>query len=113
MTISENTRRQIAVLARRSRARSSTFTPDRPTEWRPHEVLSPESGLPYTEPGAWDLVARRIEEGHEVEVIALRRPRGATGYVMKIFLEPGRPLLYVKVEVRSGRILGRSFHYSR
>jgi hypothetical protein len=38
---------------------------------------------------------------------------GATGYVMKIELEPAVPVLYVKLELRSGRILGRSFHYSK
>ena len=36
----------------------------------------------------------------------------ATGYVMKIDIEPGRPQLYVKLQLGSGQIIGRSFHYS-
>ena len=34
------------------------------------------------------------------------------GYVMKIDLNPGRPLLYVKLELGSGEVIGRSFHES-
>ncbi len=75
-------------------------------------MISPDSGLPFTDAGAWDLIATRIEERQEVEVICLRRPEGAAAYVMKIFLEVNRPRLYVKVELLSGRIWGRSFHYS-
>lgn len=37
---------------------------------------------------------------------------GGTGYVMEIELEAGKPMLYVKLELGSGRIFGRSFHYS-
>ena len=31
---------------------------------------------------------------------------------MKIRIDPNAPVLYVKVEFRAGKILGRSFHYS-
>ena len=61
---------------------------------------------------AWDLIASKLEEGHEVEAVQLREPPGRTGYVMKIELEAGKPMLYVKLELGSGRIFGRSFHYS-
>ena len=47
-----------------------------------------------------------------MEVITLDNPRGKTGYVMKIELEPAAPRLYVKVQLDAGRIFGRSFHYS-
>ena len=76
-------------------------------------MRNPDGGLPFSDTGAWDLIASKIESGHDVEVISLAKPLGATGYVMKIALEPTAPLLYVKLELRSGRILGRSFHYSR
>ena len=76
-------------------------------------MRNPDGGLPFTDTGAWDLIASKIESGHDIEVITLEKPPGATGYVMKIALEPTAPLLYVKLELRSGRILGRSFHYSR
>lgn len=82
-------------------------------------MLNPASGLGlsftdagFTDAGAWDLIASRLEDGHDVEVMTLDVPRGATGYVMKIELEPAVPRLYVKLQLHNGRIFGRSFHYS-
>ena len=82
---------------------------------QPHQVIDPASGFdaPFTNAGAWELIAAKLESGHDVEAVALRKPAGATGYAMKIEIDPAAPLLYVKVEPRAGRILGRSFHYSR
>ena len=54
----------------------------------------------------------KIEAGHPVEPIQLDKPQGATGYVMKIDIGHGQLQLYVKLQLRSGRIVGRSFHYS-
>ena len=71
-----------------------------------------ELDAPFTDSGAWDLIAARLEDGHDVEVITLDNPRGKTGYVMKIELAPAAPRLYVKVQLHAGRIFGRSFHYS-
>ena len=114
MSIDDATRHQLSVLARRPRARRTEFSAARPARWQPRQVLDPTGGLdaPFTEVGAWELIASRLEDGHAVEVIELRKPPGATGYVMKIDLGSGAPLVYVKLELRSGRILGRSFHYS-
>ncbi len=85
---------------------------ERPTRWRPQTVNEPESGLPFTDRGAWNFVADCIEEGHELQERFLRKPEGARGYVMHIRLEANRSLLYVKVELVGGRLWGRSFHYS-
>ena len=113
MAIREDIRRQIVVLARRPSVRSSAFTTERPTNWRPNTVVNPETGDPFTWLGAWDFIATCAERGHEIEVLPLRKPAGATAYVMKIWLEANRRRLYVKLELRSGRILGRSFHESQ
>ena len=61
---------------------------------------------------AWELIASKIEAGHPVETIELDQPPGAKGYVMKIDIEPGQPQLYIKLQLGSGAIYGRSFHYS-
>lgn len=66
----------------------------------------------FTDAAAWDFVASRLEEGEEVEVIELNRPKGAKGYVMKIQLRPGEPKLYVKLQMGPTKVIGRSFHYS-
>ena len=115
MSIDESLRRQIARAARRPRLRKrGNFSPGRPTKWQPTQVIDPAAGLdgPFTNAGAWELIASKLDHGHDVEVINLRKPRGARGYVMKIRIDPNAPMLYVKVEFRAGSIIGRSFHYS-
>lgn len=112
--IDPETRHQLVVLARRSRARTSAFSRSRPTDWRPTTVRNPEGLLDthFTDSTAWELVAARLEAGEEVEVIELRKPPGAKGYVIKIDMGADVPVLYVKLQLCAGRILGRSFHYS-
>ena len=107
-------RHQLVVLARRANARTTKFSPDRPSDWRPEQVRTPDGVLDthFTEKAAWDRIASSIEDGHPLETIQLDKPPGATGYVMKIDIEPGRPQLYIKLELGSGKIIGRSFHYS-
>lgn len=102
------------VLARRSGARESAYSRSRPTDWRPDDVRNPTGLLDgnFTDLTAWEFVASRLEEGEEVEVIDLRQPPGAKGYVMKIDLGAGVPTLYVKLQLGAGKIIGRSFHYS-
>ena len=113
MSIDDSIRHQLVTLVRRG-ARATEFTRARPTDWRPGEVPNPNGLLlPYfDDDSAWELIASSLEDGHDVETIALDRPPGKTGYVMKIALDPKRPLLYVKLELGSGVVIGRSFHES-
>lgn len=112
MAVREEIRQQLVALARNPRRRRHVFTSARPTRWLPHTAEQPESGLPFDHPTAWNLIADRIEGGQEIRKVTLRRPEGATAYVMKMRLVANRPLLYVKVELCFGEILGRSFHHS-
>lgn len=115
MSIDDSIRRQLARAARRPRSRNrGEFSPGRPTKWQPMQVIDPAGGLgaPFTNAGAWEFIASKLEGGHRVDVIDLRKPQGAQAYVMKIEIDPNGPRLYVKVEFRAGKILGRSFHYS-
>ena len=66
----------------------------------------------FTDPAAWELIAAKLEEGHPVEVVVLRKPKDKLGYVLKVDLGGGDPLIYIKLQVGSGKIIGRSFHYS-
>ena len=114
MQVDETTRHHLVVLARRRNARRTEFSRDRPTDWRPEQVRNPK-GLLYTyfsDDEAWELIASRIEDGHPLEVVHLDKPAGRTGYVMKIDIEQGQPQLYIKLQLGSGEIFGRSFHYS-
>jgi len=112
--IGDDIRRQLVAFARRPRDRISKWTRARPTDWRPESVNRPNAPFDSTfrDATAWDLIASKLEEGHAVEVIELRRPSGAKGYVMHIDIEAGRPQIYVKLELAGRKVFGRSFHYS-
>lgn len=112
--IDKETRRQLVSLARNPRARKSEFSPSQPTRWNPGQVRNPDGVIDmyFTPLTAWELIAIRLEEGEEVEVIELRQPKGAKGYVMLIDLGSELPKLYVKLQMRGGVIFGRSFHYT-
>ena len=107
-------RHELATLARNSRRRSSEFSRHRPTEWCPSEVRNPDGVLDthFTDSTAWELIAVRLEQGEHVKVIELHQPMGTKGYVMLIELGSDVPRLYVKLQLGSGKIFGRSFHYS-
>jgi hypothetical protein len=101
-------RRQLATLAARKKARVLGW----PRAWRPTTVINPEDGNPFTPAGARDFVARVLAEGKvSLEEIELDSPAGAKGYVLHIPM--GGRTLYVKLQLGSGQIIGRSFHYSR
>ena len=109
-------RNELAALARRKSARITAFRRERPTDWRPSQVRNPNGLLDayFTDESAWDLIASKVEdEGQPIEKVELNHPPGRTGYVMLIELGGDAPApLYVKLELGSGKIYGRSFHYS-
>lgn len=92
--------------------RSAKFSITRPTRWQPETVRNPDSWAngAFTDDTAWDLIASRLEAGEPVEEVALRKPPGAKGYVMKISLGPDVCLLYVKLQLGPKKVFGRSFH---
>ena len=116
VTLHPETRRELTLLARRGSARIVKFDPAAPSDWRPDQVRNPDGVLdPYfTDTTAWEFIATKLEEMHPVEIIELEKPPGKKGYVMKIDIGPGSktPQLYVKLQLGSGQIIGRSFHYS-
>lgn len=83
-----------------------------PRDWRPQEVRNPASLEVFTERGAWHLIADLLERGQPVEVVILDNPKGKTGYVMLADIGADVPLLYIKFQLGSGVVIGRSFHYS-
>jgi len=108
------TRHELIILSRRSKSRVSKFIPKRPTDWRPGTVINPDGVLEkyFTDASAWEFIALKLEQMHPVKVVNLRKPAGAKGYVMKIDIDANIPQLYVKLQLGSGKIYGRSFHYS-
>jgi hypothetical protein len=110
--IEDSVRQELIRRARDKRARQSIFSAQAPCDWRPHRVLKPESGLPFTEVEAWHFIADLLEVGHPCRQIALRKPRGQIAYVITTAGHQGCPEIYIKVTLSSNKINGRSFHDS-
>ena len=83
-----------------------------PCDWRPKTVENPESGMPFTDAGAWSFISALLKQGVPIEKITLKIPPGQEAYVMKYEIDPNRPVLYIKIHFGNGCVLGRSFHYS-
>ena len=66
----------------------------------------------FTDASAWEFIASQLEADCEVEPITLEKPLGAKGYVMKIELASDETPIYIRVQLRGNKIIGRSFHYS-
>lgn len=115
MSISESIRHQLITLARRKNARVVDWSRERPTDWRPQSVRNPGGIVDthFTDAAAWDLIVSQLSADCEVEPIILEKPPGATGYVMLIELDPDEKPIYIKLQLGSGKIIGRSFHYSQ
>lgn len=99
----ESIRRELVLLARRKRSRVMS------SRWMPHTVTNPETNEPFTDAAAWELVATCLEAGDEVSTVSLEIPAGRVGYVLEKVLA-NREQLYIKLQLGSGRIIGRSFH---
>lgn len=108
--MNQETLRQLIANCRRPSGRSIGF----PNEWTPHRVELPgAAGFVFSDPGAWDLIADRLDSGHAYEEMHLDVPPGALAVVMRIELDPAKRPLYVKVQLGYGnRAIGRSFHYT-
>jgi hypothetical protein len=106
---------QLRRLCLRRATRQTTFTKDRPSDWRPQSVVDPRpdaGGAVFTDAGAWDYIVELLDAGQPVSTITLDQPRGRTGFVMKVDCPDGRQL-YIKLQLGTGMVIGRSFHYSQ
>ena len=114
MCINLETRNQLVLSARRPNSRKVDWSDASPTDWQPSTLRNPKVILDqyFTPLSAWEFIAEQLEAGCEVEVVELRKPPGKNAYVMKIEIDQDLPRVYIKVELRSGKIWGRSFHYS-
>lgn len=112
MTKIERIRGELVRLCASRRTRRTEFTRERPTNWRPQQVVDPETEQPFTDEGAWAYIAAILEQGHEIEQIFLKKPLGKSGYVLKIMDKKSGKTIYVKLQIGSGFVYGRSFHYS-
>lgn len=115
MSITDEERKELARLARNKATRTTAFTRDRPTEWRPQQVQNTSetaSFIPYfTDEGAWNLIADLLENGYPVKVKILDLPPGAKAFEMHVESGSSLPRIYIKIQPGHGSVIGRSFHY--
>jgi hypothetical protein len=83
-----------------------------PSDWSPQTITSPENGMPFTQAGAWELIAELAQGGHPMREICLDRPPGDIAYEFLVDLAAATTTLYIKVQIKGGCIIGRSFHAS-
>ena len=108
-------RSQLIVLARRKNARITNWSREIPTDWRPRSVRNPHGDFDthFSNESAWELIASELEACREVEIISLDKLPGAKGYVMLIELEPDASPVYVKVQLRGNKVIGRKLSLLR
>jgi len=106
----EGIHRELAVPCRRRWCRVLGW----PRDWRPGTVVDPHDAdqQVFTEAGAWEFIAELLEAGHPIQEIELDNPAGKRGYVLVADGGDQRPEIYVKLQLGSGQVIGRSFHYS-
>jgi hypothetical protein len=112
MNIDETRRKELVRYARDKNARQSSFSAAAPCEWRPFEVLNPETGIPFNDVSAWNFLADLLENGHQCETIVLDKPQGQIGYVVLVAGYEPKSTIYIKVSLSKNKINGRSFHLS-
>jgi hypothetical protein len=88
------------------------FTRGRPCEWQPFKTLIPGGPDVFTDDGSWEFVADLLDAGHPLQEIELKKPPGKRGYVMQVEVKGRRPI-YIKLQLGSGQVFGRSFHDSK
>ncbi len=54
---------------------------------------------------------KSLEGGADVQEILLEKPPGKKGYVLKLAGQ-GTNVIYIKLQLGSGNVIGRSFHLS-
>jgi hypothetical protein len=105
-------RRKMARLARNKRFRRNDFSRNMPTEWRPWEIPSPSTDMPFTDREAWNFIADLLEADHPWEEVVLEKPQGCIAYVMTVAIANCETRLYIKIHLLGDYIYGRSFHLS-
>lgn len=107
--VPDNIRQELLRLCKESRSRTSVFSREAPTHWVPWKLYDPETGEAFTVNGAWLFIERALANGCQLQTIELDRPKGKTGYWFH-GTDPFGTRIYVKLQLGSGLIIGRSFH---
>ena len=104
---------EISRLGRHSKTRNQDFFVSSPCRWDPSTITNPETGLPFSDASAWELICNLLETQPEAfQELVLRKPPGKLAYATVVSLGSDAVRVYIKVELTCGRARGRSFHIS-
>lgn len=109
MNIPAKILQELIRLSSREATRRSEFSSRAPTKWHPEEAQDPKSGQPYTRFSAWERINAELVAGCDLTQITLDKPPGKTGYTLH-FVDGSGKRIYVKLQIMSGFVMGRSFH---
>ena len=103
---------QIGRLGLQSNSRLNRFSPAMPCDWNPYVIENPETGMPFSDASAWELICRLVEESPDCfRPLKLQKPPGQIAFET-VFSLPRNVLVYIKVQLFQGKAFGRSFHIS-
>lgn len=103
---------EIGRLGRHADSRRNHFSPGMPCDWNPYVIENPETGLPFSESSAWQLICKLVEEHPEAfRKLKLKCPPGQIAFET-ISTLPSGVHVYIKVQLFQGKAHGRSFHIS-
>jgi hypothetical protein len=106
-------RPEMARLARNSRRRFHQHTKSMPCDWSPGVVENPETGMPFTDVSAWELICTLLEDESQIfRELTLRQPPGCKAFETTCRLGKNLPEIYIKVQLWQEQIICRSFHPS-
>ena len=112
MSDTRETLAEIARLGRYASSRRQDFSPSSPCDWSPHVIVDPETGLPFSDASAWQLICKLLDECPEsFHEMRLRKPPGQIAFESVLTL-PSHDCIYIKVQLFQGKAYGRSFHRS-
>ena len=103
---------EIGRLGRYAGSRTNQFSRGMPCVWNPYVIENPESGSPFSDASAWELICKIIEEcPEEFRQLKLQKPAGLVAFET-VYTLPNRVRVYIKVQLFQGKAHGRSFHIS-
>lgn len=112
LTDVEAVRGALALLCRNPDTRITGRALDAPNRWRPYSVRHPETGLFFTDAGAWDFIADALQARAAVTCL----PPTAAMPDHAYYLIEGNAFdrrIYMKIAIRPPlrKVIGLSFHY--
>jgi len=108
----EDTLAEIGRLGRYAKSRRHDFHPNEPCQWSPQTISCPETGMCFSDSGAWGLICDLLEQHPETfKEVILRLPPGQIAYQTVHTLSNGTRV-YIKVQLSQGKARARSFHIS-